>query len=82
MSPKTEVRFEPDKITTAQLLGCVSLYPKAVEKFYQSKIKDEKKLKVALENDKWRFDELPKLVENRSDALGKVELERLVQWKM
>lgn len=68
----------------AQLLRC---YPDVQEAAYRAKIKDPKKLATAQQDHDWRYDELPKLVVQRSANssvayLEKEELVRLTQWKI
>jgi len=84
MAPQNGV-VQPNSINTSVIAHCVSLYSSVVDKVYRSKIKDDKKFKTALDNDRWRFEELPRTVQQRRAAgkgLSKDELERLVQWKM
>lgn len=68
-------------ITRPQLEQCLKLYPKLVEKVYDSRIKDGKKCSEAKARDEWRYVELPKELSG-SKAMSLAQLERLVQWKM
>ncbi len=86
----------PGTITPYQLKHLLSFYPATVEKPYKlnTRLKDPKKLSAALRDDRWRYDELPRiLAARRADGeedekdeaapwLEKGELERLVGWKM
>ncbi len=86
----------PGTITLSQLTRLLSLYPVTVEKAYKlsTRLKDPKKLSGALQDDKWRYDELPTILAARRQVgkedekdeaapwLEKGELERLVGWKM
>lgn len=84
-----------ETITTGQFNHILSLYPSTVEKAYQQngRLKDSKKnpnkLSDALDDDRWRYDQLPGVLAARgvdTDGEGqwleKEELERLVGWKM
>lgn len=75
----------PSAITSTAVQTALELYPSLVVKAYQSKIKDPKKLKAALERETWRFEELPsEFVDQKAQngGLSKDQVERLVQWKM
>ena len=78
-------------ITAFQFTHLLSLYPVTVENAYKrnARLKDPKQLSDALEDDRWRYEELPRvLVARRAEKeadrpwLVKEELERLVSWKM
>ena len=86
----------PETITPSQLTHLLSAYPVTLEKAYKlnTRLKDPKKLSRALEDDRWRYDELPRILaarrvggkgDEKSEGapwLEKGELERLVGWKM
>ena len=72
-------------ITPAQFTDLLALYPAALSAAYDAKIADGKKRAQALEDDAWRYGELPTAVTERKGkekCLQKAELERLVGWKM
>ena len=89
-STVTPPRVVPTTITRAQFAHLHSLYPTVVRRVYEAKIKDAKKLAQAIDDDAWRYGGLVKLVHGRRGKddgaaggwLEKVELERLVRWKM
>lgn len=61
----------------------LSLYQEVVAVVYARKIKDATKLKQALEDERWRYHELPEMLEGKEvKRLSKSELERVVRWKM
>jgi len=84
----------PSTITPSQFSSILSLYPSTISKTYKTtpRLKDAKKLSHASEDDKWRYDELPRMLARRKGKDGegvgvgrwleKEELERLVEWKM
>jgi hypothetical protein len=77
----------PEDITFDRLNHYVSLYPKAIEQHYRTKIKDEKKRVEALSRDRWRYEELPAILAGKGSkpeflAMSLGNLEKLVQWKM
>ena len=86
----------PRTITPSQFTHLLSFYPVTVEKAYKlnTRLKDPKKLSSAQADERWRYDELPRILaarradgkegEKGKDApwLEKGELERLVGWKM
>jgi hypothetical protein len=86
----------PASITASQFTKLLALYPSTVRVVYQQNIRlrDPQKLAKALEDDQWRYDELPVIVSARKSSgragkdggsgpwLEKAELERLVNWKM
>ncbi|KAJ9638717.1 hypothetical protein H2204_004193 [Knufia peltigerae] len=75
----------PSAITSTAVQTALEIYPSLVVKAYQSKIKDPKKLKAALERETWRFEELPsEFVDQKAQngGLSKDQVERLVQWKI
>ena len=79
---------ESASITLHDFKQLLNLYDDTIKAVYSAKISDKKKLKQALEDDKWRYIELPEKLKHRksqnTDELGinKEELERLVRWKM
>lgn len=85
----------PSSITPAGFKVALELYPSIAENVYKSKLKDSKKVKEALERDRWRFEELPVSIAamkqgkpaktgkpKREACMSKETVERLVQWKM
>ncbi|ERF71142.1 hypothetical protein EPUS_05971 [Endocarpon pusillum Z07020] len=86
----------PETITPSQLAYLLSIYPVTLEKAYKlnTRLKDPKKLSGALEDDRWRYDQLPRILAARRAVgkegekgegapwLEKAELERLVGWKI
>ena len=75
----------PSTITPAQFADLLGLYRAALSAVYDAKIADGKKRAQSLEDDKWRYGELPSLLGERKGkekCLEKAELERLVRWKM
>ncbi len=87
----------PGILTPSQLTRLLSFYPATVDKAYKlnTRLKDPKKRSAALQDDSWRYDELPRILaarradgreEKKKDEaapwLEKAELERLVGWKM
>jgi hypothetical protein len=83
---------DPDNISVALFNHLLSLYPAVLQLFYKSKLKDAKKLSLALVDDDWRYERFPSELKERCkesghDSKSKGELEkdellRLVQWKM
>lgn len=73
-------------ITGPAFAHFLNLYPKVQNTVYKEKIKDGKKLLVALQNHDWRYDELPALINKRRMSspihLEKDEIVRLTQWKI
>lgn len=86
----------PASIIASQFTNLLALYPSTVRVVYQqnARLRDPQKLAKALEDDHWRYDELPVIVSARKSSgrvgkdggsepwLEKAELEMLVNWKM
>ncbi|KIW18773.1 hypothetical protein PV08_03062 [Exophiala spinifera] len=75
----------PSAITSTAVQTALELYPSLVDNVYNSKMKDPKKVKAALERETWRFEELPQELGHqkaRKGGLSKEQVERLVQWKI
>jgi len=74
----------PDTITEEVVSRCLLIYKQILEAVYATKLKDTKRRAKALEDDDWRYEQLPRSIKGRGPlhGLDKNELERLVQWKM
>ena len=77
----TGLRLSNPRFTREVFDHLLSLYDKVVEAVYQSRIKDSKKLAEALEDDRWRYQELPETLAEDDARITKPQLERLVRWK-
>lgn len=82
MSAKPTLPIPYRTITPAQVQSCVKLYPTVLERVYKV-TRPKSNLEEFLEDDRWRYEVLPKDVEKEGGrALTKEELQRLVKWKM
>lgn len=77
----------PGTLTSSAFTQLLRLYPELQIAAYKAKAKDPKKLAAAQKDHDWRYDELPRIIAERSHKpssayLEKDEMVRLTQWKI
>ena len=88
MSPFTTGHVVPDpgEVTYDEAIELAKLYRSTLEGAYKDS--NDQKIKKGIDDDNWRYEELPAIVRDRKKKekggafLEMKELERLVAWKM
>ena len=77
-----DLRPDDPALTLKVFHHLLFLYNQVIEAVYRARIKETKRLEEALEDDQWRYHELPMTLSVGGESITKSQLERLVRWKM